>query len=657
MNQVFRESKLESIFIPKSIVSYAGSFLEGVSTMKNIDVDPENTVFCSIDGVLYSKDETIIYAYPSNKSQSFNVPETVKIIEILAFDSAQITSVSFPSSLQTIGSYCFKNSKLTSVIIPDSVTALSPFAFSSCTSLTYAKLPNQITILNTETFYACDLRSIEIPSKVSIIYSRCFALNQNLGKVILPISLRTLHGGVFSGCPKVELQFPDNATIYLDEQYLILNKQNTTVSQYLGSEERATIKILPTVETISNSAFSGKTNIISIVFEDSSALRTIGNEAFYGCTALSSFSFPSTLQEIGERAFYHTALTQISFGSSLKTVKLSAFSNCDSLNSISFQNTKVTILTERLFNLCTDLETVSLPPNLQEIEKYCFYRCSSLKSISFPSSIRTFNDNVFLESGIENVSFLSDCLIENLSSYSFYGATKLSNFTFPQKLKTIESFALANCGLTNIILPTSVQTLSMNCFSSNSKLITFTIPEHSQLSTVEKCVFEKCINLEKIESFITAFPVDNGALINSERTKILAYPPQSPTKYFYVLQSVTTIEESAFSNCVNLVHVLIPENSVKIINLRAFQNCTKLTMINIPSNVTEVGNDVFTGCKSLKCGISADVSDEVMNMLLTKSGLKKNQLMPCSVANTCNNNFLKNRNLYLSILTFTLIML
>ena len=67
--------------------------------------------------------------------------------------------------------------------------------------------------------------------------------------------------------------------------------------------------------------------------------------------------------------------------------------------------------------------------------------------------------------------------------------------------------------------------------------------------------------------------------------------------------SVTSIGESAFSGCRNLINVVIP-SSVTSIEANAFYGCYRLTSVIIPLSVISVGQDVFANCSRLTiyCG-------------------------------------------------------
>ena len=77
-------------------------------------------------------------------------------------------------------------------------------------------------------------------------------------------------------------------------------------------------------------------NITNVFIEN---VAIIGNYAFRFSMELKSISFPSSLESIGENAFYNCVnLENISFKekSKLKTIRKSAFQHCRKLKSISF---------------------------------------------------------------------------------------------------------------------------------------------------------------------------------------------------------------------------------------------------------------------------------------------------------------------------------
>ena len=74
--------------------------------------------------------------------------------------------------------------------------------------------------------------------------------------------------------------------------------------------------------------------------------------------------------------------------------------------------------------------------------------------------------------------------------------------------------------------------------------------------------------------------------------------PESVT-YNGVTYSVTSIGNSAFSNCDRLTSVTIP-SSVTSINNYAFFICSGLKLVTIPNSVTTIGKEAFDRCSGLK---------------------------------------------------------
>ena len=61
---------------------------------------------------------------------------------------------------------------------------------------------------------------------------------------------------------------------------------------------------------------------------------------------------------------------------------------------------------------------------------------------------------------------------------------------------------------------------------------------------------------------------------------------------------VTSIGGGAFSDCISLTGITIPDGVTSIGNY-AFRDCTRLTSITIPDSVTSIGLGAFAVCKSL----------------------------------------------------------
>ena len=88
--------------------------------------------------------------------------------------------------------------------------------------------------------------------------------------------------------------------------------------------------------------------------------------------------------------------------------------------------------------------------------------------------------------------------------------------------------------------------------------------------------------------------VENGVLLEVKEFDIRILE-EKPNKFW---EGVTAIGVYAFSNCLSLTSITIPEGVNKI-GEGAFHGCLSLTSITIPESVTAIGAAAFEGCSSL----------------------------------------------------------
>ena len=110
----FSGTALKSVIIHAGVTDIGESAFSGCATLTEVVVDSTNPYYSSVDGVLFSKDQTVLIAYPGAKAAAqYTVPETVSII----------------------ADYAFSGSALERITIPVSVTAIGEGAFEDCTAL------------------------------------------------------------------------------------------------------------------------------------------------------------------------------------------------------------------------------------------------------------------------------------------------------------------------------------------------------------------------------------------------------------------------------------------------------------------------------------------------------------------------------------------
>ena len=197
---------LTSVMIPNSVTSIGLGAFEYCSGLENIYVDPENTNYSSIDGILYSKDATSIIKVPATKN-NVTIPNSVTSIGVHAFeDCSALISLTIPNSVTSIGDDAFSGcSGLTSVTIGNSVTSIGVSAFSGCSGLTSVTIGNSVTSIGWGAFYGCrGLTSVAIPNSVTSIGNYAFEGCRDLSSVTIPNSVTYIGWGVFDNCDNLK---------------------------------------------------------------------------------------------------------------------------------------------------------------------------------------------------------------------------------------------------------------------------------------------------------------------------------------------------------------------------------------------------------------------------------------------------------------------
>ena len=146
---------LEKITICKSVTNIDPTAFYGCNKLAEIAVHEENTVYSSIDGILCSKDEATLVAFPGGKSE-----------------------VVIPESIKVIGKCSFYELGITEIVIPSTVERIEPGAFEFCSRLSSVTIESGVKYIEESAFIFCfALQSIYIPASVVEIGEGAFTYN------------------------------------------------------------------------------------------------------------------------------------------------------------------------------------------------------------------------------------------------------------------------------------------------------------------------------------------------------------------------------------------------------------------------------------------------------------------------------------------------
>lgn len=250
---------LTTVTIPATVTSIGLWAFDGCSSLTSINVAVDNADYCSVDGVLFNKDKSVLIQYPDGKSGAYIVvPDSVTKIEEDAFsDCVGIFSIEISNNVTEIGENAFADcDELKFVTIPDSVTFIGDYAFSGCDSLTLVKISGNVTSIGKGAFWCDALKSIHVAA--------------------------------------------DNANYSGSSDGVLFNKTQDTLIRYPAGKSGA-YTIPDSVTKIEDLAFADCVSLTSVEIPNS--VTEIGEYAFSDCKSLKSVTIPHNVKSIKPNAF------------------------------------------------------------------------------------------------------------------------------------------------------------------------------------------------------------------------------------------------------------------------------------------------------------------------------------------------------------------
>ncbi|MDR1697617.1 MAG: leucine-rich repeat domain-containing protein [Erysipelotrichaceae bacterium] len=326
------------------------------------------------------------------------------------------------------------------------------------------------------------------------------------------------------------------------------------------------------IVSIGEHVFQGNTSLQQVVFPSNSQVTTIKSWAFHGCSSLTSMNIPSSVEEIGWAVFVGTPSEPFidwhynhnmnayydntsNFGSHVKRIFIS-----NSLTTATLPYGMKTLRENTLIG-GDSITALIFPVTLTRIEDYAFANCPNLTQLSIPSTITYLSSRAFSSSSV--------------SSIIWYYNEGISGFRsqFDQLV-------------TEIVIEDDVNYIRGDTFEYLPNLVSFIVsPDNQYFSSVDGVLYNKnqtellqvpmaCQNVV-MPNTITSFP--SWAFNSHPRLEIV-----------FLSLSVTSIPESAFASCSNLVEVYVMlDDGYTVVNcgVNAFNGTNQDLVIYVPERM------------------------------------------------------------------------
>ena len=561
------------------------------------------------------------------------INSAVELTDLGAYALQDCNSLEYDlSKVESIGAYSLSGIANEKVKIPTHITHIPEGLFAGCANLKEVDFSN-VTSIGNRAFWECtSLVSITIPDTVTEIGESVFRLCTSLKNFNLSGGSLSIGEGTLYGTAVEELVIPAEMTCIKGYGQYGVGQYNSCIKKIVFEEGSKCVEF----------GFAEKMEQLSSINLPES-LKIISDNAFRGCTSLTSIAIPSGVEAIGKEAFASSGLLSLALPSSLKSVGAEAFAN------LGITSVTVPEGVEEIggFERCRSLRSIDLPNTLKRINNAAFKQCESLRpfkingcdsltlgygflddcplieKITFSKNIRYLASNPFNSIGlplsgsyVSNVNFEEGSQLVEINERVFSGTTEASSFS--------------------ITLPEGLEIIGAKAFRQNSNLKSITIP--STVTTIGESAFDECAGLTEVVIPESVKALGKRAFAISTLSKVsLSEGLESIGDRCFYEAALTEINLPSTLKSIGicafyktlLSSVVIPDGVTKY-DSSCFNDCSSMTEITYGKGIVSISAGI-SGCKSLK---TVRVSENIQKIRVQSSDIVEAIYCPANVPPT-----------------------
>lgn len=490
----------------------------------------------------------------------------------------------------TIGTSAFKDNKALKEINLDTIKTVSQEAFRGCGVADDGTDPatltlNHVNAIGALAFYGCGFKAVQIPRQLTSVAT---------GKI------NGVEYGPFAGGKLETVSFgtlintiPDNLCMNttslqkIELQSVKASLKTIGKNAFKGCTSVEEVTIPQGISTVSNSAFEGCSGLTDVTI----AAKTINAKAFAECTNLKAVKMEEGVTTIQGMAFANTQISAVTIPSTLTTA---GTTKEGTIEKGPFAGTMIATVHGQTEDSTEVQEGATILPETKKIPDNLFLGCTSIIDVQIPETVTEIGQKAFKDaSGVENVTFAVNTEtgevkgVEKIGISAFDGCSSLQELVLPETVTEVLQGAFANEGAlvkADMSRAASLKKWDKESFKGDTALAEVVLPTAGGITAIPDGAFAGCTSLTGENLKIPK----NIVTITANAFK------ESGLKKLYIPNQVTTIGTSAFEACKNLEDVHI-SNNISVISQSTFKNCEKLEKIEIPVKVDQIGTNAFYG--------------------------------------------------------------
>lgn len=331
---------LQSVRLPSTLEQMGQDVFYDCRHLERISVDEGNTTYDSRDNCNAIIEDGTKLLVGCSRSV---IPQGVEYIANDAFLSCHgMNSIIIPEGVKAIGNGAFRDcTALKSIPLPHSLEIIGDYVFSGCTSLDSVYIPEHVESIGASIFSGCtSLKTIRVDEDNRLYDSRqrCNAIVETKGDRLIAACMNTaivdgikcIESHAFSSIPVANINIPASTERICPEAFtglksclsINVDQRNRVFDSRQGCNA--------IVETSTGTLLVGCRNTMI-----PKGVKRIGPYAFYNGTLYWSLLIPEGVETIGESSFSHCdGLEFVSFPRSLTQIEDFAFFGCHRLRDI-----------------------------------------------------------------------------------------------------------------------------------------------------------------------------------------------------------------------------------------------------------------------------------------------------------------------------------